>query len=226
VRIVRLALAAVGVLAAALLIGLAVKTPPPPAPAPPQVVTAPAAPVPPSAPVPPTPPPAVDPPPADPPAPVAEPTPPPTPAPTPAPVPPKTPPAVVKVAAPAPVEPPPEPAKPEVDLIATAPPPQPPPPVDAEQTVRNTIKLSMTAFETCYQNSLRRDSRIKGKVMVTVQVLESGLVNGAKLKLDETTIKDEGVLGCITARLKSMRFPPLGEDVEVTLPLSLVPREN
>jgi len=95
---------------------------------------------------------------------------------------------------------------------------------DPEQTVRNTIRLSMSAFESCYQNSLRRDSRIKGRIVVSVGVAASGKVSSAKI--DETNIRDDGVISCITARLKALRFPPLGEDVDVTVPLSLVPREG
>jgi hypothetical protein len=37
-------------------------------------------------------------------------------------------------------------------------------------------------------------------------------------------VQDPEVLGCITGRLKRLRLPPPGEDVEITLPLSLVPR--
>jgi len=118
-----------------------------------------------------------------------------------------------------PVEPLPQPVKTE---IATT--PQADPNADAEQTVRNTIKLSLSAFEACYQNSLRRDSRIKGRIVVSVDVDPNGKVVSAKV--DETTIKDNGVVNCITARLKALRFPPLGEEVDVTVPLSLVPREG
>jgi hypothetical protein len=98
------------------------------------------------------------------------------------------------------------------------------PPPDAEATVRNTIRQSVGAFESCYQSSLRRDSRIRGRIVVSVNAQANGKVVSAKL--DETTIKDDGVIGCITNRLKTLRFPPLGEDVQVTLPLSLVPRED
>ena len=82
----------------------------------------------------------------------------------------------------------------------------------------------MSAFENCYESSLRRDSRIKGRIVVTVGVSADGHVGSAMV--DETTIHDDGVISCITARLKGLRFPPLGEDVQVTLPLSLVPREG
>ncbi|MGC4117823.1 MAG: AgmX/PglI C-terminal domain-containing protein [Myxococcales bacterium] len=114
--------------------------------------------------------------------------------------------------------------KPEAkaELLPSTPAMQPPPP-DAEQTVRNTLRLSMTAFEACYSNSLRRDSRIKGRVVVTVHAEASGKVIAARV--EETTLKDEGVVSCITSRLRAMRFPPLGEDVELTVPLSLVPHE-
>jgi outer membrane biosynthesis protein TonB len=98
------------------------------------------------------------------------------------------------------------------------------PKADPEQIVRNTLRLSLSAFEDCYQNSLRRDSRIKGRVVVTVGVAATGHVSSARI--EETTIKDDGVINCITTRLKALRFPPLGEEVEVTLPLSLVPREG
>jgi len=98
------------------------------------------------------------------------------------------------------------------------------PKADPEQIVRNTLRLSLSAFEDCYQNSLRRDSRIKGRVVVTVGVGANGHVSSAKI--EETTIKDDGVINCITTRLRALRFPPLGEEVEVTLPLSLVPREG
>jgi hypothetical protein len=149
------------------------------------------------------------------------------------PAPPDPPPEEIKpkpaaAVAPVPAKPkaPPQPA-PAVIEIPPAPAQQPQlvaaPEIDAEQTVRNTIKQSVSAFEACYQNSLRRDSRIKGRVVVFVSVQSGGTVTSARL--DESTIKDEGVVSCITARLKTLRFPPLGEDVDVTLPLALVPRE-
>jgi hypothetical protein len=110
-------------------------------------------------------------------------------------------------------------AKPEKEVVV---PVVPKIPVDPEQTVRNTLRLSITAFEQCYEASLRRDNRVKGRIVVTVNVLASGKIASAKMV--ETTVRDETVTACILTRLRQVRFPELGEDLELTLPLELVLR--
>jgi hypothetical protein len=98
----------------------------------------------------------------------------------------------------------------------------PAPPPDPEQVVRNTLRMAHSAFEACYEDSLRKDSRLKGRVVVTIDVLASGTV--ASAKITESTVTDTSVLTCISLRLRQLRFPPLGEEIEATLPLVLSPR--
>jgi hypothetical protein len=97
-----------------------------------------------------------------------------------------------------------------------------PPPPDPEQVVRGTLHNAIAAFENCYENSLRRDSRIKGRILVALSVEANGRV--ASAKITESTIKDEPVMDCIASRLRQLKFPPLGEEVDLTVPMALVPR--
>jgi hypothetical protein len=89
-------------------------------------------------------------------------------------------------------------------------------PIDPEAAVRNTLRLGQTAFEACYEHSLRRDNRVRGRIEVNLQVSAAGEV--AQAKVIRSNVRDREVLGCIANRLRAMRFPPLGEDVEVTVP--------
>jgi carbonic anhydrase len=93
---------------------------------------------------------------------------------------------------------------------------------DAEAVVRRGLRAALPALEACYESVLRRNGRLRGEILVAVAVRSSGDI--ASSRIAESTVQDPEVLGCITGRLKRLRLPPPGEDVEITLPLSLVPR--
>lgn len=110
---------------------------------------------------------------------------------------------------------------PGVGLRAPAPPAEAKP--DAETVVRNGLRAALPAVEACYESELRRHDQLRGRILVSVAVRSSGEVASARIA--ESTLKNPEVLDCITGRLQRLRLPPPGEDVEITLPLSLVPRE-
>jgi carbonic anhydrase len=94
---------------------------------------------------------------------------------------------------------------------------------DAEAVVRNGLHAALPAIEACYESELRRNERLRGKILVAVAVHASGIV--ASSRITESTLQNPVVLDCIRSRLNRIRFPPPGEEVEVTLPLTLVSRE-
>jgi carbonic anhydrase len=95
---------------------------------------------------------------------------------------------------------------------------------DAETVVRKGLRAALPALEACYESELRRNGKLRGKIIVAVAVRGSGDI--ASSRIAESTLQNPEVLGCITGRLKRLRLPPPGEDVEITLPLSLVPRNT
>ncbi|MBI5544132.1 MAG: AgmX/PglI C-terminal domain-containing protein [Deltaproteobacteria bacterium] len=94
--------------------------------------------------------------------------------------------------------------------------------MDPEQAVRGALRLAQPAFELCYQAALKANQRVRGRIVVELSVRVSGEVHEAKVV--ESTVRDDRVMACIARRLKSMRLPPLEEAIDVTVPLSLVPR--
>jgi len=95
-------------------------------------------------------------------------------------------------------------------------------PLDPELALRNALRLAQPAFELCYQTALKTDQRLKGRIVVELSLQAVGLVSAARVV--ESSLKDDGVSACITRKLRSMRLPPLSEDADVTVPLTLVPR--
>lgn len=93
---------------------------------------------------------------------------------------------------------------------------------DAETVVRRGLRAALPALEACYESELRRNGRLRGRILVAIAVRSSGDI--ASSRIAESTVQNPEVLGCITGRLKRLRLPPPGEDVEIILPLSLVPR--
>lgn len=93
---------------------------------------------------------------------------------------------------------------------------------DAETVVRRGLRAALPALEACYESELRRNGRLRGRILVAIAVRSSGDI--ASSRIAESTLQNPEILGCITGRLKRLRLPPPGEDVEITLPLSLVPR--
>ncbi len=94
---------------------------------------------------------------------------------------------------------------------------------DAESVVRAALRAAMPAVEACYESVLRRHEQLHGKILVAVAVRSSGEV--ASSRIVESSLQNPEVLDCITGRLKRLHIPPPGEDVEITLPLTLVPRD-
>lgn len=94
-------------------------------------------------------------------------------------------------------------------------------PVDHRSMVRNAIRAAQPALDLCYQNSLRANQNLRGRIVVSVSLQPNGEV--AEARVVESTVDDAPVMSCIRRRLQALRLPALGEAVEVTVPLTLRP---
>lgn len=77
-------------------------------------------------------------------------------------------------------------------------------------------------FRNCYQDGLRRDPKMQGRVVVTIVVGESGVVENARLASNSGLAED--VAACIRDVLFNARFasPGPGKKATLQVPVSFV----
>ena len=78
-------------------------------------------------------------------------------------------------------------------------------PAISEARVREVVADRSVALQSCYQDGLDRDAKLKGAVGVEMDVGESGLVLDAK-STKATTIGDAEVVACVVKVMRSLDF--------------------
>ena len=104
---------------------------------------------------------------------------------------------------------------------------------EGEPTVNNSgltpdevlavIRANIAQPRTCYQELLKRQPDARGKMIVGLTIGVDGRVRTAQVA--DSTINDGLMRGCLTSKLKSMKFPnPRGEEpVKVQYPFTFAP---
>jgi hypothetical protein len=112
-------------------------------------------------------------------------------------------------------------------------PPPPPPTVQASpeadanlgrgqgqlprEVIQRIMRTGSGAFRLCYQRGLASNPKLEGRVNVHFVIGPNGSVT--EVTTPGSTLKDENVLRCISARVAAMTFPsPGGDTVSVTYP--------
>jgi hypothetical protein len=67
------------------------------------------------------------------------------------------------------------------------------------------IKSRIGAVKACYESGLKRNPNIGGKIVLRFEVSAVGKVTSAEIEND--TMKDDEVAGCIKSRVMTWRLP-------------------
>jgi hypothetical protein len=83
--------------------------------------------------------------------------------------------------------------------------------------IAKEIRSRLGAIKACYEAGLKRNPSIGGKVVLRFEVSSIGKVTSAEV--DQDTLHDDEVVGCMKARVSSWRFPaPSGGSVQFSYP--------
>jgi hypothetical protein len=95
------------------------------------------------------------------------------------------------------------------------------------EIIQRIVRRNYGRFRLCYENGLRSNPKLAGKVAVRFTIGKDGAVSGVSLVKD-TTMPDAAVSACVTRAFSSLSFPQPdgGGVVIVTYPLLFSPAEN
>lgn len=88
-----------------------------------------------------------------------------------------------------------------------------------KKSVAATIRRRQDAFQSCYENALKANSKLQGKLVVEFTIGDNGKVTDARVVRDG--VGSAEVSTCVVATLKRIRFPA-PSDGEVTISNSFV----
>ncbi len=93
--------------------------------------------------------------------------------------------------------------------------------ISAEALTR-VVKTGQRAIMACYENELKRNPTLKGRIKLGITINTQGKV--AKIDTIDNTMKNPAVENCVTSRMGSWRFPtPKGGEVYVEYPFIFQP---
>lgn len=81
--------------------------------------------------------------------------------------------------------------------------------------IDETVKTKQDAISDCYDEGLKRKPKLRGKIVVLFTVEKDGAVSDAVTKKG-TTLADETVVSCVIAEMKTLTFPPMSDDCDVS----------
>jgi len=88
-----------------------------------------------------------------------------------------------------------------------------------KETIRETVHQHSGEIRACYEQELRTDPNLAGRVVVKITVARDGAVSEANVT--ENTLSSEAVGDCITKRILTWTFPkPKGAVVIVNYPFN------
>ncbi|WP_437876251.1 AgmX/PglI C-terminal domain-containing protein [Sorangium sp. So ce513] len=91
------------------------------------------------------------------------------------------------------------------------------------EVVQRIVRQSFGRFRLCYEEGLRRDPRLEGRVVVSFTIDRSGaVVNARHASFD---LPDAAVVSCVVRAFPALSFPPPeGGSVDVVYPLQFAPQ--
>jgi hypothetical protein len=95
------------------------------------------------------------------------------------------------------------------------------------EVIQRIVRQNFGRFRLCYENGLRSNPKLAGKVAVHFTIGKDGAVSGASLMKD-TTMPDANVSACVTRAFIGLSFPQPdgGGVVTVNYPLLFAPAED
>ncbi len=83
------------------------------------------------------------------------------------------------------------------------------------------VKGRLRAIQGCYEKELKRNTGLKGKVVVRFTIQATGRVSD--VEIDENTIGNDGVVNCIRATVRAWVFPIKDNECPVAYPFVFSP---
>ncbi|RKG63132.1 TonB family protein [Corallococcus sp. CA054B] len=86
------------------------------------------------------------------------------------------------------------------------------------------IQSRKASIQRCYENGLKRDPSLKGKVMIRFDLTPQGRVSN--VEVEESTLRSDEVINCIKTTMRAWTFPfKPSDDVPVSYPFIFSPGE-
>ena len=90
------------------------------------------------------------------------------------------------------------------------------------EVIQRIVRQNFGRFRLCYENGLRTDPKLAGRVTVKFVIDRSGAVE--KVSDGGSTLSDQAVISCIVRAFGNLSFPqPEGGIVTVVYPIELAP---
>ena len=94
------------------------------------------------------------------------------------------------------------------------------------EVVQRIVRQNYGRFRLCYENGLRTNPKLEGKVVIKFEIDTLGAVSTVAVVKD-TTMLDKGVAACVQRAFNGLSFPqPEGGKVVVIYPLAFAPGET
>ena len=89
-----------------------------------------------------------------------------------------------------------------------------------KKEMRPVAPAQLNEARVCYADELKKDPKLKGKLMIVWDVNDKGEVTKAEVSKAKSTLNNAAVETCLIQKLKSWKFPaaPTGETAEITYP--------
>lgn len=95
-----------------------------------------------------------------------------------------------------------------------------------KEVIQRVVRGNFDSFSACYDDGLKRDPLLQGRVTIHFLILEDGSVAHAMWR-DNDTLRDTPMLLCLLRRFEQLHFPkPIGGVVPVGYPLMFSPEEQ
>lgn len=93
------------------------------------------------------------------------------------------------------------------------------------ETYRRKIRENFSDFKVCYEEGLKKQPALEGKIVLDWYIDGSGAVTRAIVK--SSTVKDEKVGTCMVDKLKTIKFPapPEGTEAKIEYPFVFSPKK-
>lgn len=95
----------------------------------------------------------------------------------------------------------------------------------AEELQRIARNSGYWPFRRCYEDGLRRDQRLKGKVVLEVVVAEDGSVESSAA-MTASTLADDVVVACVAQQAQRLSFAASEAPTTATLSVALSPGDE
>lgn len=91
------------------------------------------------------------------------------------------------------------------------------------ESIKKVVALHLPQVQGCYQRTLAKANSAEGKLATAWVIDTEGLVKGAKIEREGTTLEDPTLHECVLAVLSGMSFPrPMdGKEQPVSFPFNL-----